>query len=473
MAAPTIDPQTSSTPARTDRAAVSHLLISTGFLVVAGLAWLLLLLEARFPASLGGPLSYGRLRPMAMLLTLVGWLTIGLIGGIYHVLPRLTAAPLWREQLATLGGWILAALTLLGTVAVAFGFGDGIDPFGIPVWIEVPLVLAMLIPTVVTVATVSRRTESNVFVTLWYVLAGVVWLPWMGMIATLPGLDAVGRTLQGAVATWGLAHAWILGTGTGLAYYALLRSTEKPLASRRLAGAGFWSLMFASAWAGPLQIVYGPAPGWLDAVALLLTLALPVAALATATNFALTFDDLWGDPDRHPAASAAMSGALLALLAGVMAGFAGFRSAAAAVGLTAFWDGVLYLTVFGAGALFLASWAYQALPAMTGRSLASIDLARRHIRLTVMGSLATGGLLVLAGLAAGFAWTGGAFTGLAAPVGEGWNALSGISSTLEGLAILTGVITFAGQAAFALVVYRTITSGRATAQEILVPRERA
>lgn len=467
-----MDPQSSSTQARTDRAAVSHLLISTGFLVVAGIAWLLLLLEARFPASLSGPLSYGRLRPMAMLLTLVGWLTIGLIGGIYQVLPRLTAAPLWREQVATAGGWLLAGLTVLGTVAVAFGFGDGVEPFGIPIWIEVPLVLAMLVPTVVAVATVARRTESNVFVTLWYVLAGVVWLPWMGAIGTLPGLDALGTSLQGAVATWGLAHAWILGTGTGLAYYALLRSTDKPLASRRLAGAGFWSLMFASAWAGPLQIVYGPAPSWLDAIALLLTLALPVAALATATNFALTIDDLWGDPDRPPSASAAMSGALLALLAGVLAGFAGFRSAAAAVGLTAFWDGILYLTIFGAGALFLAAWAYQALPAMTGRSLASVDLARRHIRLTVAGSLTTGGLLVLAGLASGFAWTGGAFTGLAAPVGEGWDSLSGVPSALAGLAILTGAVTFAGQALFALLVYRTITSGRATAQEVLVPRER-
>lgn len=470
MAAPTLDPQSTPTPARPDRAAVSHLVISTGFLVLGGLAWLLLLLEARFPSSLGGPLSYGRLRPMAMLLTVVGWLTIGLIAGIYHVLPRLTAAPLWREPVATAGGYALAALTLLGTVAVAFGFGDGLEPFGLPLALEIPLLVALLIPTAVTIATVARRNESNVFVTLWYVLAGVVWLPWAVAVAAIPGLGGLGATLQGAVATWGLANAWVVGAGTGLAYYALLKVTGKPLASRRLAGAGFWSLMFASAWAGPLQVVYGPAPAWLDSVSLLLTLALPVAALATATNIALTVDDLWGADDRHPTVSATLGGALLAVVAGVLTGTAGFRSAAAAVGLTPFWDGVLYLTLFGAGGLFLAAWAYQALPTMTGRALTSRSLARRHVQLTVVGTASTALVLVLAGLTSGFGWSGSAFTGLAVPTGEGWASLAGLPSTLLGLAILTGAITFAGQIAFALGVYRTITSGRATTQEVLVPR---
>ena len=69
-----------------------------------------------------------------------------------------------------------------------------------------------------------------------------------------------------------------------------------------------------------------------------------------------------------------------------------------------------------------------------------------------------------------FGWSGSAFTGLAVPTGEGWASLAGLPSTLLGLAILTGAITFAGQMAFALAVYRTITSGRATTQEVLVPR---
>jgi cbb3-type cytochrome oxidase subunit 1 len=42
-----------------------------------------------------------------------------------------------------------------------------------------------------------------------------------------------------------------------------------------------------------------------------------------------------------------------------------------------------------------------------------------------------------------------------------------------GLAALAGLVALGGQLIFALNVYRTITSGRATAQEILVERTTA
>jgi cytochrome c oxidase cbb3-type subunit I len=467
-AVPTTETEATIVGSRADRAAVVHLLVSTAFLVAGGLAWLLMLVAGRFPDTVGGPLSYGRLRPIAFLLVVVGWLTVALVGGIYYVLPRLTGSRLWREDVAHAGAAVIALVTLVGAGAIAFGFGDGSEPFGLPIWLDLPLVAAVALPAVVAIRTVATRVERHAFVSLWYVLGGVVWLPVFVFLAALPGLSPFGTALQGAVATWGLANAWVVGVGTGLGYYALVKSTGRPLASRRLAAAGFWSLMFAAGWAGPLQLVSGPGPDWLDGVALLLTLALPVAALATVTNFSLTIDDFWPEAGERPVVAAALGGAVLSLVAGLLVAAGGFRSAATTLGFTAFWDGVLTITLLGAGGLLVAAWAYQALPPMTGRELLEAP-ARSAVRLTTWGVVGTGALLVLAGFAQGFAWSGGSFTGLFVDAGEGWAASAGLPGLLSGLAIFTGLVTFAGQFMFALAVVRTITSGRATSQEVIVP----
>ena len=78
----------------------------------------------------------------------------------------------------------------------------------------------------------------------------------------------------------------------------------------------------------------------------------------------------------------------------------------------------------------------------------------------------TSALLVGAGLVSGYSWAGGSFTGVN-PTGAGWGDLVGMSSLLVGLSILTGLVALLGQLAFCLVTFRTFTSGRAAAQEIL------
>ena len=163
--------------------------------------------------------------------------------------------------------------------------------------------------------------------------------------------------------------------------------------------------------------------------------------------------------------AAALAGSFFALLTASLTSFGTVRSAAAVVGLTPFWDGVLYGTLFGAGGLFVAAWSYQALPSISGRKLAGMNLARGHLRLTFWGVGLTSALLVGAGLVSGYSWAGGAYTGIS-PTGAGWGDLAGMSSLLVGLSILTGLVALAGQLAFCLLIFRTFTTGRPAAQEM-------
>lgn len=449
-----------------DVAAKWHIVMSTALLAVAGVVWVVGMVELRFPGTLTGPFSYGRVRSVALLLAVIGWLTLSLSGGVYYLLPRLTGTPMRGEGLALAGGVATAGVTLAGALVVLLGWGDGSGPFALPWWAALPLFVTLLAPMVVTVSTVRHRQEPNVYVSLWYALAGVVWLPLLYLVGAVAEPSSLAGALSESISLFGLSNLWVAGVGVGLAYYVLVKDTGNPLASRQLARVGFWSLAFASAWSGVAPLMFGPIPDWLEAVAFLMTLALPVSALANAANLALTAEQAWAERRDRPVVAAVLAGSFFALTTAALTSFGTVRSGAAVVGLTPYWDGVLYGSLFGAGGLFVAAWSYQALPSISGRRMAGTGLARLHLRLTFWGVGLTSALLVCAGLVSGYSWAGGSFTGVS-PTGAGWGDLVGMSSLLVGLAILTGLLALVGQLAFCLVIFRTLTSGRAAEQEIL------
>lgn len=457
---------------RSDRAAVSHLVISTGFLVLAGLLTVLALATLVFPVASNGALQLGRVRPVASTAALLGWLVTGLVGAVYYLLPRLTGTTLANERLARLGGLALAVLTLAGMVVVGLGGGDGVEPFSLPLWLDIPVLGVLLIPLAVTVQTVRNRSEEGVYVSLWFLMAGVAWLPLLYALNAIPGLAGVGVAVQGAVFDGAFPWLWVLTIGAGVAYYVVVKDADVPLANRQLARVGFWSLAFGAGWAGLAPLVHGATPDWIDGLAAVLTLTLPVAALANAVGVSATVERAWAEAPARPAVAAAVNGLLLAVVAAVLTSAGAFSSTAAVIGLTSYWDGVAYLAVFGMGGLLVAAFAYQSLPAMTGRSLPEVSLAGLHIQLTMWGTLGASLLLVAGGIVTGYSWTGGAFAGSFSPVGAGWAEGSGLATLFAGLSILAALVTLTGQLVFALVVYRTFTSGHAGPQEVLVETSR-
>ncbi|MBT8207100.1 MAG: cbb3-type cytochrome c oxidase subunit I [Acidimicrobiia bacterium] len=447
--------------------ATAHLLASSAFLALGGILTVLAMASVSF-LSLSGPLSYGRLRPMAMLVVMLGWLVPAFAGTAYYLLPRLTGAPLFQPRLAALGLLGTSGLTILGVLWLALGLGDGTEPFGLPWYLDVLILGVVSIPAIVTFGTIRNRNEEGVFASLWFVMAAVIWLPGLALVSALPNLAAIGRQLQEVVFSSGFQTLWVTAMGFGVAYYVAVKQTDNPLANRQIAKAGFWSLAFAGAFLGPVQVAFGPTPDWLDSISAVLSLALPVSAVATAAAVATTIDDDWSDASDRPALLAVGHGLALAIVASVLSVFGAFSSAAALVGFTAFWDGIQFLVLFGVGGTFLSAFAYQAIPPMTGRQIDDIANAGRQIRLVTWGSLTTGLLLVIAGMLTGFAWTGGSYTASYTDAGEGWAQAMALPNVFIGVAVLGALVTFVGQLMFVRNVASSITSGTATAQEVLV-----
>ncbi|HJQ95611.1 MAG TPA: cbb3-type cytochrome c oxidase subunit I [Acidimicrobiia bacterium] len=449
-----------------DTAASRYLFAATAFLGLGAILWLAALASMRFPGLL--PLTFGHFRAMAYIVLLLGWLVLGFSASIFYLLPRLTAGPLQLEKQLNLALPVAVTIVLVGVAVVGLGFGNGGEPFALPWWWDLPVLAVTALPLGPTLLTIRGRREGIVYPSLWYALSAVVWLPALYLIGNLPQISSLAHALADVFFTAGFINVWAVGLAMGAAYYVVPKTSGQPLASRQLAKVGFWSLLFGAIWMGPAQLAAGPQPEWLQAIAAVLGLALPLSAVANATNLALTVKVRW--PAGEPIVLAALIGSGVVALASLLAGIASFRSAAVLVGFTTFWEGIYVLFISGIALLF-AAFAWQAIPNLVGRALASTERALGVVRLTAISGTATGVLLVLAGLISGFSWSGAGFAGAFDNVGAGWLESSGLPGIFTGLSVLAGVFLAWSLLGLAVSIYRSLTSGRATVQEVLVIRK--
>jgi cytochrome c oxidase cbb3-type subunit I len=458
---------------REDQLAATHFLVGAVFLVLGGALQVLGLLAIRFGGLL--PISYGRLEPAANFVLMIGFATISLVGGVYYVLPRLTGTRLQAGTLAGLGLVGLAGLTVLGALSVFFGFGDGRQPFGLPWWLDLPLAATLFAPALVTVATIRDRLEERGFVTLWFTLGGVVWLPllYVAYLATeLPFASEVTIVFAEVFFSAGFVTMFLVTVGTGLVYYTVVKELDIPLASRQLALVGFWSLGFAAVWWGVAQLLFGPGPDWVAGVAAALGLAFPIGALANAANVSLTLEGSWADLGERPGVLSGVLGLYLTVAVAVVAALAGFRSVAAVTSLSPFWTAVEYVSLTGVGALLVSSTGFAALPRLVGRRLETPAKARRFQRLTIAGSVGVLISLGAAGIMSGYSWIAGSNSGAYIDAGEGWGTGVGTTyDTLVLIALIFAIVLFLGLIGYAAIMFGTVVRGHAIPQEVLVARE--
>ncbi len=469
----TDNPTATQADAGEERVAATHFVIGALFLALGGLLQALALFTLRFGDIPG--LGYGRLEAMANLTLMLGFAVISLVGGVYYVLPRLTGTRLASPNMARLAMLALAALVVAGLVLIGFGFGSGRQPFSLPWWMHLPVALALAVPAVIAFRTVTSRREVRSYVTLWFVLGGVTWLPLLYLayfMGEIPGLGSLAVAYSDLFFSAGFVTMFVFTVGTGLFYYTLVKEVEIPLASRSLANIGFWSLGFAAVWWGVAQLVFGPGPSWVAGVAAALGLAFPIGALANAANVSITLEGHWEELGEKPGLVSGVVGLYLGVAVALMASFASFPSIGAATALTEYWEAIEYASILGVGVLLVGATSIHALPRLVGRRIHSLDRVRTFNRLTLIG---VGGVLITmaaTGLVKGYSWIGGSNSGSYVDVGEGWGA--GSASTVEALLLLAfgfGVIAFLGQLAYVSVILGTITTGKATTQEVLVEVE--
>ncbi|MFQ5968156.1 MAG: cbb3-type cytochrome c oxidase subunit I [Acidimicrobiia bacterium] len=458
-------------PERPDSAATRHLLLAIPFLVLSAFLFLVLQIKVPFPGLWEtNPLfAYGRLRPVAFNAAIWGWVTMGFVGVAYYLTPRLTGARLWGERIANANLWFSIFVYGAGIVALALGLSEGRNMAEFPLWLDVFVLGTLAVPTVVVTMTVRRSTEEGMYVSLWYVLAGLWWLLGLYVVGNAP-IGGVTDMLQTSFLDSGLRGLWIVGMGLAATYYLIPKITESPLYSRPIALIGFWSLAFAAVWIGPGRWIWGPIPDWSQEIAAVMSLALVLPAAAVITNFVGTLRPRWELLSESPPLRLALIGSVIYLVAAVLEALAPFRPTSTVVGLTPIWDGLLTAILFGAATLWIGAFSMHALPRMLGRRLFSQDLARRQLRYLVVGVSVVAATQLSTALYSGYTWIGGAQSGAYQNTGAGFaNQITDALQPLYLLIALASILILVGVSIYAYNIYRTVTSGQAGLKEELVP----
>lgn len=296
---------------------VSYALIRM-HLVAGGIA-LLVSMAAGFLYSLqfvgyypfgGSPtLSAGHLRLIHTNLVAYGWLVNGFTGMSYYVVPRLTGKPVLSEKLGKLIFWVWQGTLVAAAVGYLFDRAQAIEwgetPTGFrpgtfePNWIPVDLLVVVGAVLLITqfFTPIFKARGQKFYVTLWYFVAGYVWLALTYLMGTvlpewvLPG--AAGAAVTGLF-IHDLVGLYVTPLGWGLMYFFVPLILRKPIWSHSLSVIGFWALAFFYPLGGVHHFLISPIPDYVEFGAITTTIAIEVVVTTVVVNFFMTLRGKFG-----------------------------------------------------------------------------------------------------------------------------------------------------------------------------------
>jgi cytochrome c oxidase cbb3-type subunit 1 len=129
-----------------------------------------------YPDYLGAnlALTFGRLRPVHVNGVIFGAFSSLFIGECFYLVPRLCGARLVAGEWGVPLAWLWNISLAVGLTGLLLGHNHGLEAGELPLYSEIPLAIVVAVATAQFILTVSRRLDSALYVSLWYLLAGFV-----------------------------------------------------------------------------------------------------------------------------------------------------------------------------------------------------------------------------------------------------------------------------------------------------------
>jgi cytochrome c oxidase cbb3-type subunit 1 len=234
-------------------------------------------------------LTFGRIRPIHLNLVAYGWCSLSGIGVAIWLIPRLLKTQLVGAKYALIGGALWSIGVTAGTVAIALGYSDGLEWLEYPWKIDILLVIGGALVGFPLWLTLMRRKVEHLYVSVWYIAAGLLWFPVLFLIANWPGLHF---GVQQATMNWWFGHnvlgLWFTPLGLAASYYFIPKVLGKPIHSYNLSLLGFWALAFFYSQVGGHHLIGGPVPSWLVTISIVQSMMMAIPVFAVAVNQHMT-----------------------------------------------------------------------------------------------------------------------------------------------------------------------------------------
>jgi cytochrome c oxidase cbb3-type subunit 1 len=269
---------------------ILYFVTAVGWLLVGSAFGVMTSLKFSLPDWLGATpaLTFGRIRPVHLNTVMYGWASLAGAGMIVWLTARLCRVPLqwnWLHYLAAIF-WNLGVLA--GTIALFAGYSQGMEWLEFPTFAGGLIAVGFLLFAASVVQTFRKRDVDHLYVSLWYILAAMLWFPLLYVVANL---DLYQGVVQGAM-NWWYGHnalaVWFTPIGLAGAYYFIPKVIGRPIYSYYLGLLGFWAFALFYNWNGIHHLVGGPLPTWLVTVSIVASVMMVVPVMAVAVNHHLT-----------------------------------------------------------------------------------------------------------------------------------------------------------------------------------------
>lgn len=386
------------------------------FFLTSGAAWLAvsILLGIIASAKVHSPgllsscawLTYGRVFPAHLNALVYGWGMQAAFAVIIWLMARLS-----RKE-CTMTGTILTAGHLwnlgvsLGVIGILSGNGTGIPWMEFPTFAWPVLLVSYIAILIGSFIQFRVRPEGHVYISQWYLLAAMIWFPWIFITANtllhcIPGHPVMGA----AISAWfrsAFIFLFFMPVAIGAAYYLAPKVTGRPIFSYSLAKLGFWSLAVIAPWAGMQKLTGAPIPYFLPYLGAAATALIFVPAATAAYNTIRTMlsaeETLAVSPSLR-FTIAGIIGLIVLASAAVFLNLPGSTLPLTQFSLSGY--GFEILAIYGFFSLVMFGTAYFIVPRVTRREWLSSRLIKIHFLFSVYGIITVALITLFGGLQQG------------------------------------------------------------------------
>jgi len=368
--------------------------IVTAF-ILTGVVWLLagsvLAILASFklhiPEFLGDypPLTFGRVRPLHLNTMVYGWASLTGTGvGLWILTRTLRVCIPYKKLLYTgLALWNLALV--IGCFDILGGNTNGLE------WLEIPMptaggiLIGLLTALFAALAMLFTRTVKNLYISVYYIVAGFIWLPSLLIVAYLPQYTP---TVEAGM-NWWYAHnalgLWFTPLCLAAAYFFIPKVTGRPIYSYWLSLLGFWSLALFYNWNGFHHLIGGPVPTWAVTVSVAASVMMIIPVVTVAVNHHLTVVGVFKRVVNSPTLRFVVFGAMSYTLVSLQGSFQAIRSLNETVHFTHYVIAHAHIGMYAFVTMVLFGSIYYILPRILDWEWSSKKLIKAHFWLTAIG----------------------------------------------------------------------------------------
>jgi len=386
------------------------------FFLTSGAAWLAvsILLGVIASAKVHSPdflsacplLSYGRVFPAHINALVYGWGVQAALAVILWLMARLSRKECKSAGTILTAGHVWNLGVGLGVIGILLGHGTGMPWMEFPVFAWPVLLVSYFVIVVWSFIQFRVRPEGQVYVSQWYLLAAMLWFPWIYITANtllhcLPGHPVMAAGINAWFKS-AMLFLFFTPVALGAAYYLAPKVTGRPVFSYSLAKLGFWSLAVIAPWAGMQKLAGAPVPYFLPYLGAAATALIFIPACAAAIN---TLRTMLSEPEivaQSPSLRFTMAGivGLIVLAAsGVLLNLPGSTLQLTQFTLSSY--GFDVLGIYGFFSLVMFGATYFIVPRITRREWISRRLISMHFLFSCYGTVFVALIAIFGGLQQG------------------------------------------------------------------------